>query len=1518
MPLPPGFVVEPPTQSGPTLPPGFQLESPVSNPNATPTLGQRILHQPLVTLPRMASDQGWPDPHGAMNVLANGGGYRQMFGPSPALTGGYNKAAEIVEGITTMPMVAALLGSGGTSTVAQGLRALLQAYFGTKIATEQLPEAIGRGSVELLPKSLGGAAEQTPPEQQGATLAELLIGGKFGKDLLGGPLKAAANVSQPAPVKLTGADIQPRLTPDDFNRILQNVPQDRQLPTITPSTEQALINPAPKILGEGQGLSVRQMPERQLGQRLLEDRRGQWQVNELGEVIPAEQPELNKNVPREQSIRPMQQSPVLLNQPKPIDPNWQVVVQSEQPNLPGSGYVQFDHTPSGSMGPRGLQDAGYDVPDFSKLPQGRYSVAQAQKLLAKEPAKAEPTIYQKYAAAGEAKQGGQVSFAGEANKLPNRNPTAVEPPAPTLEGGELKGIAHGLRQRLDAVRAKRGEAGGIDMSIFEDVVEYGKKLFNKGKDFVTWSKLMSDDLGGNVAPYLKDVFEHIEKLPVSHEKWYDRQNKSWVIQSKDAQGNQVGDAAFVGTAEEATRELASRQKPVSPPTKESVQSRISSKGLLENAKSLRDEVEAELEKWDEKVYDTTQGHVSNVDMVKEAQDKVGKEALREATKKFIAATDPENTLPHEHIVNMFSRLVIGNSKIADRYLPKSKSINPSASESGGPHFTTTIVDTMERFKATLDTLKDTYVRRTSTSDVAARRDAVDTLTLRAQSQAENHIELAGKRIFPNNDKVARNAVFAMLESGKTGGLASALSKVAGKHSDAEAAVKFAMDPKNLKGMNDLVKEVKDLDAQNIALAKSEGISIQPLADYLKHMYEQEARPFFFRDSRSMGTGKGSMAARKFPTIFDAINAGYKPLSLDAMALVGKRTQEIYLQVQTKRWLDGYRTVLDPVSKEPVVKNLGKLGLPPEGYVKVEGLGLAVKEGYQNIFRAVTGESKIAENKFGQAALETEGGIKHGTLTFDVFHLSRIAQFARSVDLGVGYKKGLSLLEYSAKDLDEAIRQGKAPADAKAYQNEVVDVPQGKFTRRQIGSLNIQNGLNVGKHSEALYTAFVRSFPGLKQTVGRFNRYVFDKVSRGALYEAAQVEFQRIANDNPSKFVSEVARQVSRDLNIRFGNLGRQGVVKSKTMQDITQLIFLAPRWVEAMAQSEGRSAGQVGKSLVTGRMGTLGKSSATLLATYFVATQAVNYIFNGHTTFQNDNNKGHEIDAYIPPITKDGKGFWISPLSVVAELTHDVLRYSRGSKGPLDKRLVDAGARIVGNKLSPLAQGTKTAITGRNWKNEPVEGWNRVKEALITGVNPTPLPLRQAATAVKEHDIAPLERQAFSMAGIKAEPESFGDVKQRKIQALGKATLQQRAQLEKDVKGLRPTATDQSMLAAAERKIAANLERRDALLERLPLNMQGWLKTNGLHIHGFAPELAFNGTKISLTKQESKFYEDKIVEGYEKFIGPWVGKTVNQKRLDERIDQSRMWAKNQLRVAMQNGSIYEKKEPAKRFSIFAP
>jgi len=87
------------------------------------------------------------------------------------------------------------------------------------------------------------------------------------------------------------------------------------------------------------------------------------------------------------------------------------------------------------------------------------------------------------------------------------------------------------------------------------------------------------------------------------------------------------------------------------------------------AATLRAQVEAQLNAFDESVYDTSAPGASNVDSVKAAQELVGKARFNAGVRAFNKAVDPKNEFATEHVVNMFARLVNGESDIPNQFLP---------------------------------------------------------------------------------------------------------------------------------------------------------------------------------------------------------------------------------------------------------------------------------------------------------------------------------------------------------------------------------------------------------------------------------------------------------------------------------------------------------------------------------------------------------------------------------------------------------------------------------------------------------------------------------------------------------------------------------------------------------------------------------------------------------------------------------------------------------------------------------
>ena len=230
--------------------------------------------------------------------------------------------------------------------------------------------------------------------------------------------------------------------------------------------------------------------------------------------------------------------------------------------------------------------------------------------------------------------------------------------------------------------------------------------------------------------------------------------------------------------------------------------------------------------------------------------------------------------------------------------------------------------------------------------------------------------------------------------------------------------------------------------------------------------------------------------------------------------------------------------------------------------------------------------------------------------FDTFHAGRILmkELALTGKASI-LKKRHTLLEYSDADLQRAVKEGDIT-------QEMADWSKAN---RPDADLLVKSGLNVGRIQENMYNSFIRDLP----VMGTFNKWVFEKLTRGAMLQSGLIELERRSNAQPNVPKEQIARQVARDFNVYFGNLGKQGIFKSGTAQDIANLVALAPQWVESMARSEVQGAAQAVKGLTYDpvvnksiMVGTLGKGLGQGLAAFFVGTQLLNLATRGKPTWR--------------------------------------------------------------------------------------------------------------------------------------------------------------------------------------------------------------------------------------------------------------------------------------------------------------
>lgn len=628
------------------------------------------------------------------------------------------------------------------------------------------------------------------------------------------------------------------------------------------------------------------------------------------------------------------------------------------------------------------------------------------------------------------------------------------------------------------------------------------------------------------------------------------------------------------------------------------------------------------------------------------------------------------------------------------------------------------------------------------------RDAADTMANNLGRQLGNRIRTGATDL----EQMAASAMIAgKFDPAEFPALIAKAMR--GNHAEAEKALNYALA--NWTRVEPIARRGEQVFAAQLAAENAHGINTVSHEGYLPGLYDEDlwmgkGRPFIIGGKRG-GVGTGFKKGKTYDSPFDAIADGYVPKSLKLGDLVENRVKRGQRLINNVEWSDSLRGILDPSDGKPVVTSVEKHarpgGLPgyetvPMGYARrsiIPGMDVAVHEEYVNLFDALTGNSHVQEFEVGgvpvgNIALETEGALKHGLLVFDTFHASRILQKELFLTKRIGYKKGFTLLEYTDADLGRAVAAGDVTPEMAAWAR----------VNRPTANLLQKAGLNVGRVQEAMYNAAIRNIPG----IGTFNRWVFEKVTRGAMLESGLIEFERVKKANPMWTDDQVAVKVARDLNKYFGNLGRQGVFKSKTFQDLSRLAFLAPQWVESMARSELGGIKQLTMDPLTSRtlhVGTLGVGMAQGLAAYFVGTQILNMVTRGHPTWENPE-KGHKLDAWIPDITGKSRGYFLSPFGVVAELTHDLIKYS--SQEP---DVLSAAARIAKNRSSPLFRAGKILVGGEDWDKTKIQGsWNRVKKAAFALV-PTPIPLQ---SIVRGGPPGQAQRQITSSLGVKTDPAS--------------------------------------------------------------------------------------------------------------------------------------------------------------------
>lgn len=648
-------------------------------------------------------------------------------------------------------------------------------------------------------------------------------------------------------------------------------------------------------------------------------------------------------------------------------------------------------------------------------------------------------------------------------------------------------------------------------------------------------------------------------------------------------------------------------------------------------------------------------------------------------------------------------------------------------------------------------------------------DAADTMAHLAGRRIGNRLRLG-------TTPTMRQAAYVMIEAkSNPAALQTFLSIAKAKASpDIVKAVEYAIAAEHYNDMGffDYVNKARAALDNQYAREVRAGLNFAGgfRNAYVPHYYEGPLKLSSGHEVRVGYRGRGTVATgfmkhRDFPNIFAAIDDGYKPQSIDVADVIEHRVRQGERLLNRRQWAEQLATMKDPKTGLPIAMTPDPDNPVIEGYVPTPlypGVTFAVHPYYERIFKALTRESGITGSMLGSAALTIEQGIKHNLLMFDTFHLSRMLQREAALHRdvsgfrevygmetkGVGFRKGHSLLEWNPSDLDEAWRRGEITADEMAYAR----------ANQADAQLLIKNGLNVGRVSENIYMQYGsrlgKAFNKLQ--VPSFNRYVFEKVTRGAIMESALSELGRVQK-SLGLTREQAAQKVARDLNIYYGNLQRQGWLVSQSARDLAQILFLAPQWVESMARTEvGSVTRPIAETIATGKptMTSIPKGVWTGLIAYFIGAQFLNMATRGHPTWDNPE-RDHKFDAFLPG-PPGSRGLFLPIDAVMTELTSEFRRFSA------QKTKTDAAMRIVTNKFSPLTRAAKILYTGTDFDTRQLTGRDRWLASLMALV-PTPIPFSpimapaEQAVGAKPHTGATLmlqfERQALSSLGWKSDYE---------------------------------------------------------------------------------------------------------------------------------------------------------------------
>lgn len=574
------------------------------------------------------------------------------------------------------------------------------------------------------------------------------------------------------------------------------------------------------------------------------------------------------------------------------------------------------------------------------------------------------------------------------------------------------------------------------------------------------------------------------------------------------------------------------------------------------------------------------------------------------------------------------------------------------------------------------------------------------------------------------------------------------------------AIKYAEE--HFERLEPVARQYETITDSIVSNEQAAGIpTIRRDGGYVFHLQDATAG-WDMLEAGSGGGGPGTpfRHIREHATYADSIAAGVVPETLSAVDLMQRRARMGATAINLRAWTNGFRKIEDPATKKPLVVDTEKQiradgthdVTAPAGYVKLNYMGaeMAVHQSYADLFKALTGESTMRQGILKPGIMKAASFVKHGTLLFDTYHLGRMAFWAAVARGDVlpqlpRYGKGLTLLDNTGGDIRQMVARKEIP---EGWAKDM------EANRRDLDLL-IEHGLNIGQVSESIHTEWVQHLP----IAGRFNRWLFQKYIRGAMAEAALIELHRQMKMTGADAVTpKMARAVASDLNVRFGSLGSQGLFKSKTMQDLSRLIFLASQWNESLIRSELGALKQIGVSIPQSvrarrlRMGLLGRSVGVAILGTFIANQIINWITRRKPTWENpEEGMNAKISAYIPDSVGGGPGFFLNPATLPAEISHLLIEKTERS-GDFGKAVQEYAA----GRLGPVGRVPYTLMARQDPMGHPIAGWD-VGAQMALSLVPVPLSAGAIGRAGKqlvtgEHEEAyqgQFEKQAAQTFGVK-------------------------------------------------------------------------------------------------------------------------------------------------------------------------